>query len=162
MNINIKQLRDGTLRAKEFDFKADISDIEPSVPNGITISGEIVNRADVLILSMEIRGVRELLCDRCAKEFSRETVVPFESCIVDHLDNEDDEDYFIVCEGDELDIEELAVSVFILGFESKNLCSEDCKGLCQKCGANLNEQTCSCKDESIDPRLEILAQLLDD
>lgn len=162
MRINIKQLRDGSLTEKQFEFTADISDTEPSVIAPIKISGEIINRADVLILSMTIEGERELVCDRCAKEISRITSVPFEACVVDHLDNEDEEDDFIICEGDELDIEELAVSMFILGFDSKNLCKEDCKGLCQKCGANLNEQACNCKDESIDPRLEILAQLLDD
>ncbi len=162
MHINIKQLRDGSLREKKFEFTADISEIEATVSKPIKISGEITNRAGVLLLSMTMEGERNLVCDRCAKEFTRVTSVPFESCIVDHLDNEDDEDYFIVCEDDELDIEELAVSMFILGFERKILCTEDCKGLCQICGANLNEQACSCKDESIDPRLEILKQLLDD
>jgi len=162
MRINIKQLRDGSLTKKHFEFSVDISDTEPSVISPLEISGEIVNRADVILLSMLMEGERQLLCDRCAKEFKRTTSVPFEACVVDHLDNEEDEDDFIVCEGDELDLEELAVSMFILGFDSKNLCDENCKGLCQKCGANLNEQTCNCKDESIDPRLEILAQLLDE
>jgi len=162
MIINIKQLRNGTVSVLPFRFETDISDIEPSMRSKLNVSGEIVDRAGMLLISMKMEGERELLCDRCAKEFTELTSVPFESCIVDHLDNEDDEDYFIVCEGDELDISELAVSVFILGFESKNLCSADCKGLCQICGANLNEQACNCKDESIDPRLEILSQLLDD
>ena len=162
MRINIKQLRSGEISALPFEFKTDISDIEPTMASELTVSGEVVDRAGVLLISMKAEGVRKLLCDRCAKEFSKVTTVPFESCIVDNLDNEDDEDAFIVCEGDELELSELAVSVFILGFDSKNLCSEDCKGLCQICGANLNEQACNCKDESIDPRLEILAQLLDD
>ncbi len=162
MRINIKQLRDGSLRSKQFEFTSDISETEPTLSAPIKVFGEIVNRADVLILSMTIEGERALVCDRCAKEFSRVTSVPFEACVVDHLDNEDEEDDFIICEGDELDIEELAVSMFILGFDSKNLCSDDCKGLCQICGANLNEQACNCKVESIDPRLEILSQLLDD
>lgn len=162
MRINIKPLRDGSLTRKEFEFTTVISDTEPSVIEPLRITGEIINRADVLLLSMTMEAERALVCDRCAKEFSAVTSVPFEACVVDHLDNEDEEDDFIVCDGDELDIEELAVSMFILGFESKNLCKEDCKGLCQKCGANLNEQACNCKDESIDPRLAILSQLLDE
>ncbi len=162
MRINIKQLRDGSASALPFKFEADISETEPTMCSVVTVSGEIVNRAGVLLLDMTVEGERKLLCDRCAKEFSKVVSVPFEACIVDHLDNEDDEDDFIVCESDELDLSELSVSIFILGFESKNLCSPDCKGLCQICGANLNEQACNCKNESIDPRLEILAQLLDD
>ncbi|MBR5542975.1 MAG: DUF177 domain-containing protein [Oscillospiraceae bacterium] len=162
MQINIKQLRDRDISVLPFEFVTDISDIEPTVASPVKVSGEIRNQADVIILSMTIEAERNLVCDRCAKEFSRVTSVPFEACVVDHLDNEDDEDDFIICETDLLEIGELAVSMFILGFDSKNLCSEDCKGLCQICGANLNEQTCDCKEESIDPRLQILSQLLDD
>ena len=162
MNINIKQLRNGSTDIVPFDFTADISDVEPSMSSAITVSGEVVSRAGVLLLDMKIEGARNLVCDRCAKEFSKLVSVPFEACVVDHLDNEDEEDDFIVCEGDELDISELATSIFILGFESKVLCSPDCKGLCHICGTNLNEQACSCKSESIDPRLEILAKLLDE
>ena len=42
----------------------------------------------------------------------------------------------------------------------KNLCSDDCKGLCFKCGVDLNVEPCRCKPE-VDPRLAALAQLLD-
>ena len=39
------------------------------------------------------------------------------------------------------------------------LCDKDCKGLCQSCGENLNERTCDCKHEKIDPRFEALKDL---
>lgn len=162
MRINIKQLRDGSLRSLPFEFVSDISEIEPTVNEPMKVSGEITNQADVLLLSMTMEAERNLVCDRCAKEFKRLAKVPFSACVVDHLDNEDEEDDFIVCENDVLDIEELATSMFILGFETKNLCAEDCKGLCYICGANLNEQACGCEEKSIDPRLEILSQLLDE
>ncbi len=162
MYINIKQLRDGTRSVLPFAFTEDISQIEPTSCAPIKVTGEIVCRAGVLFLSMDIEGDRELICDRCAKDFSRTSHVSYESVIVESLDNMDEDGDIIVCEEDELDISDLAVSTFILGLDSKNLCSEDCKGLCQICGVNLNEQVCNCKTESIDPRLEILSQLLDD
>ena len=40
------------------------------------------------------------------------------------------------------------------------LCSEDCRGLCPSCGANLNRQSCNCHEGRTDPRLEILKNLL--
>ncbi|MBR2724398.1 MAG: DUF177 domain-containing protein, partial [Ruminococcus sp.] len=43
----------------------------------------------------------------------------------------------------------------------KFLCKDDCKGLCFKCGADLNTSACSCDTRVIDPRLEALRQLLD-
>ena len=42
------------------------------------------------------------------------------------------------------------------------LCSEDCKGLCPKCGRDLNEGECGCDLKEPDPRLAVLAQLLHD
>ncbi|MCM1392652.1 MAG: DUF177 domain-containing protein, partial [Ruminococcus sp.] len=40
-------------------------------------------------------------------------------------------------------------------------CKDDCKGICPRCGTNLNETSCECKKE-IDPRLEALLSFLDD
>ena len=51
-------------------------------------------------------------------------------------------------------------TTFVLNMDSKLLCSEDCKGLCSRCGANLNLGPCDCKPEP-DPRFAALQQLLD-
>ena len=48
---------------------------------------------------------------------------------------------------DEVDLAELARDAFILDMDTKTLCSEDCKGLCPRCGADLNLGPCSCKKE---------------
>jgi uncharacterized protein len=41
------------------------------------------------------------------------------------------------------------------------LCSEDCKGLCQKCGADLNHGKCNCPEHEPDPRWAALKKLFD-
>ena len=74
--------------------------------------------------------------------------------------DEEDPDYYLL-NGDELDIDDLLESVFILGMDPQILCRDDCKGLCPRCGADLNEGGCRCQAES-DPRLAVLEQLLDD
>jgi uncharacterized protein len=48
----------------------------------------------------------------------------------------------------------------LLALPMKVLCSEDCKGLCPHCGANLNEESCDCVAETIDPRWAELRKLL--
>ncbi|MDV5106550.1 YceD family protein [Clostridium perfringens] len=35
----------------------------------------------------------------------------------------------------------------------------DCKGLCQKCGIDLNKETCQCDNEEIDLRMAKLMDL---
>jgi uncharacterized protein len=47
----------------------------------------------------------------------------------------------------------------LLAIPMKSLCSENCKGLCPNCGANLNDGPCKCKEEKIDPRWEPLLKL---
>ena len=56
---------------------------------------------------------------------------------------------------------EAVISTNLQNMDSKLLCRPDCKGICPRCGKNLNEGACSCRPE-IDPRLAVLGQLLKD
>ena len=69
-------------------------------------------------------------------------------------------DEIVLLEDGEVDVGDLARTAFILGMDTKTLCSEDCKGLCPRCGADLNLGPCSCGKEA-DPRLAVLARLLE-
>lgn len=60
-----------------------------------------------------------------------------------------------------VDLNELIKEALLLSLPMKPLCSDDCKGLCANCGANLNEETCDCDVEEIDERWEGLKDLLE-
>src|SRR5215213_1252628 len=62
-------------------------------------------------------------------------------------------------EGDAVDLDELVREQILLALPSRHLCREDCKGLCQRCGANLNNGPCSCEQGEVDPRWAALADL---
>ena len=51
-------------------------------------------------------------------------------------------------------------SELILDMETSVLCQEDFRGLCPKCGKNLNEGDCGCDRREVDPRLSKLQELL--
>ena len=72
----------------------------------------------------------------------------------------EDNDEIVLLEDGQVDAGELAREAFVLGMDTKTLCSEDCKGLCPRCGADLNLGPCSCKKD-VDPRLAVLAKLLE-
>ena len=77
------------------------------------------------------------------------------------LQDEDNDEYVIVKNGF-LDIDRELVEDLLLEFPPKLLCKEECKGLCSKCGKNLNFEACDCpKKKEIDPRLAILQKLLE-
>ena len=99
------------------------------------------------------------VCDRCGKEFKKAKNVSFACMLAEELQNEDN-DEIVLLEDGVVDVGELARTAFILDMDTKTLCSEDCKGLCPRCGADLNLGPCSCKKET-DPRLAVLAKLLE-
>ena len=75
--------------------------------------------------------------------------------------NEEDNDSYIEVQDYQLDLDELIRADILLELPTKFLCSPDCKGLCPKCGRNLNEGPCGCNTHQMDPRLEVLKKLID-
>lgn len=149
---------------KSFQCQVDLSDLEfygrKPIVRPVLAQGRVVNHAGALVLNGTAHSELDLVCDRCGKEFSREKVVPLDMLLADTLEQEDSEDEIFLLTGNELDLDELVTTAFVLAMDTKNLCSEDCKGLCAKCGADLNLGPCGCRPE-VDPRLAALAQLLD-
>ena len=62
--------------------------------------------------------------------------------------------------GDEIDISDVVRETILLAQPLNNICSPDCRGLCLKCGANLNDEECGCDRHIVDPRLAALQKLL--
>ncbi len=113
----------------------------------LTIKGMASNRAGIVSLKYSAEFTLHICCDRCLIEFDRDYCFDFEHILVRSLNNSDDSDEYIVTENDELDMDELALSDCLLSLPSKMLCREDCKGLCPKCGADLNQGECNCGDQ---------------
>jgi uncharacterized protein len=61
-----------------------------------------------------------------------------------------------------LDLAPLVRAEVLIAVAGGVLCRPDCKGLCPECGANLNNATCSCADDAVDPRLAKLKELLNE
>lgn len=59
-----------------------------------------------------------------------------------------------------LDLREAVRQYTLAGAPMKPLCKDDCRGLCQDCGANLNERDCGCADKRNDSRLQVLRDML--
>ena len=148
---------------KSFQFQLDLSDPDfygrRPIVRPVLVQGSVTNHAGALVLEGTASSTLDLACDRCGKEFSREKVVKLDSLVAQELEDEESDDILLL-EGTELDLDQVATEAFVLAMDTKNLCSDDCKGLCARCGANLNLGPCGCKPE-VDPRLAALAQLLD-
>ncbi len=164
MLIDVRPILHAPGSGTKFQFELDLSDMEfggrTPISRPVIVEGEVRNRAEVLQLSLTARTTLDAVCDRCGKEFLQEKEVPYDCILAEELQNEDGDSEIVLLEDGQVDAGELAREAFILGMDTKTLCSEDCKGLCPRCGADLNEGPCSCKKE-VDPRLAALAKLLE-
>ncbi|CAM4279969.1 uncharacterized protein FHS16_002197 [Paenibacillus endophyticus] len=108
----------------------------------------------------------ELACSRCLEPVKEHTVIRFsevfkraESNEERDEDMEEEESDFIEVNADRLDLKPYVEEALQLFMPFAPLCSNDCKGLCQTCGQNLNEHKCSCSTEKIDVRFAALKDL---
>lgn len=61
--------------------------------------------------------------------------------------------------GSLLDVDQLVCDEIILNLPMKVLCGESCKGICNRCGANLNHETCDCDNGPSDPRMAVIQDI---
>ena len=120
--------------------------------------GRVYNEAGVLHLTGTLTAEMTCTCDRCGELFDSVKETALAATIVEEESEEFPE--LFVLDGNEIDLDEILATSFILDMESKFLCREDCKGLCAKCGKNLNLGPCGC-GKQLDPRFAVLEQLLD-
>ena len=149
----------------DFSTSVDLSDLRFGncypVSEPVVAEGTVRNTAGVLVMTGSIKTVIHGICDRCAAAFDRDIDFPIDVVLVEELSNEENEDEWVFpLEGDSADLDDIVRTVFVLNLDSKLLCKEDCKGLCCRCGTNLNDGPCNCQKE-LDPRFAALKQLLE-
>jgi uncharacterized protein len=164
MRLGLSQIIDRPGESISYSAVVDLSDLQYGtcfpVTEPVKASGTVRNTAGVLVMKGTITTCIHGICDRCAAEFDREMELPIDAVLVTELANEENEDEWVfTLEGDSADLDDIVRTIFVLNMDSKLLCSDDCKGMCCRCGKNLNEGPCSCEKE-IDPRLAALKQLL--
>ena len=162
MKLDLRKIMDNPGSSLPFEYELPTERLDfPSVRQYVKkpyAAGCIYNEAGVLQLKGNIHAEMCCVCDRCGCDFRYVKDTQLNAAIVEEDDGENPENF--VLEGDEIDLDDVLSTCFILDMDTKLLCKEDCKGLCPKCGKNLNLGPCGCQKE-IDPRFAVLEQLLD-
>lgn len=112
----------------------------------------------------------ELRCSRCLKDFKKDMSIDVDVVYHSLSELRGEEKYEIKEDeldtgfylGNEIDVNQLLHEQIILNIPMKPLCNESCKGLCPKCGKDLNIEGCDCERKGIDPRFEKLKKLFND
>ena len=101
-------------------------------------------------------------CDRCLEEVEYEFPLYFTryvdlGCSDAELREGFDESDFI--NGYHLDVDKMLFQEILMCWPEKILCRDDCKGICNVCGQNLNQGSCDCEDTGLDPRMSVVREL---
>lgn len=169
MKINVVQSEENIGSADSFAFSTSAEELDVlhetySIDGPVRVEGKIVNTG----LFYRVEGVvyckKAFRCDRCLEDFVQEQEHSFaekyqKKAEDDDVVSEEDRDvnYF---DGEVIDLTDLIRDTILLAQPLNNICSPACRGLCMKCGANLNESDCGCDRQVVDPRLAVLQQLL--
>lgn len=153
-NLGSKQTVEHTLDMSGTDYAGGFPLKSP-----VKVNGSIFNRAGVVTLCLNMEYVFTAPCDRCGTVTSKTHTVSLEKSLATSISGEAS-DTIITVPDMKLDVDELVFSEVYLNLPSKHLCCDDCRGICCKCGKNLNEGDCDCNFKEVDPRLSKLAELL--
>ena len=122
----------------------------------LIVEGTLENLGGPFRVAGEIRAQRAFVCDRCLAQTEAAERYRFEEEF-HRGEATDEEDGF---DDDGIDLLPLVRDTILAALPIRNLCRPDCKGLCPRCGADLNQGDCGCDREVMDPRLEALKSLL--
>ena len=128
------------------------------------IRGEIVltNTGSCISARGHLQVALQMECARCLRPVVVKLDIDVnEECTLSQIDDLHilTADQVPVLDDTIVDLSELVRQMIELHAPWRVLCSEDCKGLCPRCGANLNFEQCQCSKDEIDPRLAALKHL---
>lgn len=164
MLLQLKSLFMGEKDSLPIDGSLDFSGVEW---NGgfpfaapVKVTGSVTGSAGAVTLKATVDYRYDGICDRCAVPVQQQRSLTIEHILVVSL-NQEDNDSFVLIENYQLPLDDLVLEDLLLNQPSKLLCQDDCRGLCMSCGKNLNDGLCGCRQDSGDPRMAVLKQLLD-
>lgn len=169
MQINVSQLLKEPIGATR-DYKiSEVVDVTGN-GNGRMVQGEVsLLRTDRGIL---VKGVLhtevELTCSRCLSSFSWPVTLNIDEEYIPTIDvvsgaplsSPEEPGSFIIDGHHVIDLTEAMRQYALMAIPMKSLCREDCAGICQNCGYNLNQGACDCPLQVADSRWSKLSKLL--
>lgn len=160
--IDVRDLvgRPGVWRAQQITGTIDDLSTElAGLPADTPVTAELVLESldEGILASGQLRGVLSLRCARCLKAFERELIVEIRELFAP-FPHEDSDEYPLEPDGF-LDPDQMIRDVVGVELPFAPVCRPECRGLCGRCGGDLNLGECTCTEPDIDPRWAGLSEL---
>ena len=167
MTFDVKPLLRGEVDSIKLDYALPVELEGVRFLSDASAKGEITDRAGYMRLILKLSVPYATECARCLDEVKGVFEEDFERTVVtkgsvsDEILDENFDEYAVLDENGELNVDEEIAETIVLTFPKKILCNDDCMGLCPVCGKHKKDGDCGCVVKEIDPRLAILKKLLD-
>ena len=137
----------------------------------LTVRMRVSPAAGMFQVEGHIRGTTSLTCSRCLALAETPLSATFRLSFTRTIPGNDtdspsethelqaEELGVVLYKGDHIDFRDVLQEQVIMAIPMQPLCRADCRGLCARCGTNLNDKTCDCTGNDADPRLAILKTL---
>ncbi|MCL6610880.1 MAG: DUF177 domain-containing protein [Peptococcaceae bacterium] len=129
----------------------------------LRLTGFLTNEGGKLKLTGCLEGEARIACGRCLDLFDLPLKAEMDEVYCSECrEGQGPGGEWVLFRGDVLDVTAEVAKAVLSALPMKLLCREDCRGLCQRCGTNLNREACRCSTDDVDPRMEVLRKLLKD
>lgn len=167
MVLDLRPMLRGETNRISIDFALPPNHDElPEVCAPVQVTGEVTNQAGYMRLTLTAVVPYRAACARCLDPVegsfpvTLERTVAAEDTLTEKQLEENVDEYAVISDG-MLDPDALMQEEILLCFPTRFLCSDDCPGLCPKCGKSLKDGKCACPDREPDPRWAVLGTLFD-
>ncbi len=161
MKIKISNLSEGTHNFR-FSEPVNVIGLELPFEGNVEVEVELKKTHNQIILDSSVSVSAVFECDRCTGTFKKLLLTDYEMVYLqgmEPVESQSDNIVYIPSVADVIDISDDVRDFSILAVPMKKLCTEVCKGLCSRCGKNLNEGDCSCSKDETDIRWLPLMEL---
>lgn len=148
LKINVSNILSNRKFKEESSFS--ITDLSPDIKlsGPLLVSTKIISKGSSVVVYFKIKGKETITCDKCLEEFERDLYREFSQEYIQELPNKDDElnefAGFKIDKKGNINLKSAIIEEILVNDMGLNICSSGCKGLCPKCGINLNKNKCSC------------------
>ena len=161
MFIKISNLRDGEYF---YEFNEPVEEIELENPfyNNFTAAVKLSKVHNQLILDAKLSANANFEYDRCAALFNMDVKTKYRMVYLYSNNGDEPESInitYLPVGADKIVLDKDFRDYLIIAIPMKKLCKDDCKGLCYKCGKDLNEGNCDCEKNQADLRWLPLTEL---
>ena len=167
MVVDVAPLLRGEIKKIDIDYMLSPEQLDGVNFEDARVTGTLTDNSGYMRLTLTAELVYHGECARCLAPVNGVFSLDFERTVVTEGQLSEErlselEDEYVSLEGSELDVDMALREELLLGFPTRLLCSEDCEGLCPRCGKPKREGDCGCVLKEIDPRLAVLKNFFAD